>query len=398
MEMIIMLLLRYIYGGVFSLENLDASSTFDIMLVACDLLLEELVKHLETHLIEVEAHWLRSHFAYVYKTSFKINKLQELQKWCNNIAIKYPNIIFDSEDFTSLQENALISLIKRDDLQLKEVEVWNYVIKWGVAKNPGLPSNPENWSQENFQNVKTTLKNCLPHIRYFQIPGEDVVDSVRPYKKLLEKNLWKDLSNKFMAPNKQISSTVLPPRIILKSTLPTRTIEPFSTVITEEHKAEIATWIDKKTETYDIANIPYEFKLLLRGTRDGFSSDSFWKLCDKQLNTVTVMKVKDTDEILGGYNPLAWDKSKYYTYTRCENSFIFSLKNGTIKLSILSRVQNPAQAIYSRDDSGVNFDDLIIFNDKDECTYGKNSYEKQIRDVEGRFSINEYEIFQIHDK
>ncbi|RIB26476.1 hypothetical protein C2G38_2138284 [Gigaspora rosea] len=114
----------------------------------------------------------------------------------------------------------------------------NYVIKWGVAKNPGLPSNPENWSQENFQNVKTTLKNCLPHIRYFQIPGDDVVDSIRPYKKLLEKNLWKDLSNKLMTPSKQISSTVLPPRIILKSSLPTRIIEPFSTVITEEHKAE----------------------------------------------------------------------------------------------------------------------------------------------------------------
>ncbi|CAG8738588.1 13178_t:CDS:2, partial [Ambispora leptoticha] len=46
--------------GVLSLENLEASSIFDIMLVACEFHLEELVKHLETHLINAEAHWLRS--------------------------------------------------------------------------------------------------------------------------------------------------------------------------------------------------------------------------------------------------------------------------------------------------------------------------------------------------
>ncbi|KAF0383121.1 serine-enriched protein [Gigaspora margarita] len=134
------IMIRYIYGGVFSLENLDASSIFDIMIVASKLLLEELVKHLETHLIEVEAHWLHSHFTYVYKISFGNNQLQELQKWSNNIVVKYPNIIFESEEFTLLQENSLISLIKRDNLQLKEIEIWNYIIKWGIAKNPELPS------------------------------------------------------------------------------------------------------------------------------------------------------------------------------------------------------------------------------------------------------------------
>ncbi|RIB29216.1 hypothetical protein C2G38_2057290, partial [Gigaspora rosea] len=110
-----------------------------------------------------------------------------------------------------------------------------------------------------------------------------------------------------MSPNRQVSSTILLPRKILRRTLPTRNTEPFSTVINEANAGEIASWIDKKENTYSLTNNPYEFKLLLRGTRDGFTKDSFWKLCDKETQLVVVMKVKGTDEILGGYNPIGWD-------------------------------------------------------------------------------------------
>ncbi|RIB29202.1 hypothetical protein C2G38_2057235, partial [Gigaspora rosea] len=110
-----------------------------------------------------------------------------------------------------------------------------------------------------------------------------------------------------MSPNRQVLSTILPPRKILRPTLPTRNTVPFSTVINEAHAGEIASWIDKKENTYSLTNNRYEFKLLLRGTRDGFTADSFWKLCDKQIQLVVVMKVKGTDEILGGYNPIGWN-------------------------------------------------------------------------------------------
>ncbi|RIB13858.1 hypothetical protein C2G38_2097366, partial [Gigaspora rosea] len=111
-----------------------------------------------------------------------------------------------------------------------------------------------------------------------------------------------------MSPNRQVSSTILPPRKILTTTLLTRNTEPFSIVINEAHVAEIASWIDKKENTYSLINNPYEFKLLLRGTRDGFTANSFWNLCDKQTHLLVIMKVKGTNEILGGNNPIGWDK------------------------------------------------------------------------------------------
>ncbi|RIB29217.1 hypothetical protein C2G38_2027897 [Gigaspora rosea] len=293
------IIIKYIYGGIFLLKNHNASFIFELMLIAYEFLFDELAKYLETHLIENEshAHWLRLNFTRIYQKIFQNNKLQELQKWCNDIVVKYPEKIFDSEEFITIQENALVSLISRDDLQMEEVKIWNNVIRWGIAQNPGLPSDSKNWTHGNFLALKTTLQNCLPHIRYFHISCDEVTDNLQPYKQILENDLWDDITRKFMSPNRQISSTILPPRKILNT-------ETFSTVINEAHAGEIASWVDKKENTYSLTNNPYEFKLLLRGTRDGFTKYSFWNLCDKQTQLVIVMKVKGTDEILGGYNPI----------------------------------------------------------------------------------------------
>ncbi|RIB16905.1 hypothetical protein C2G38_1477203 [Gigaspora rosea] len=65
------IIIKYIYGGIFSLDGLDVSFIFEIMLVAYEFFLEELGKFLETFLIEEKASWLRLHFTHIYKLSFK---------------------------------------------------------------------------------------------------------------------------------------------------------------------------------------------------------------------------------------------------------------------------------------------------------------------------------------
>ncbi|RIB21814.1 hypothetical protein C2G38_2034071 [Gigaspora rosea] len=381
------------------------------MVITCEFLFEELTKRLESYLIETKASWLRLHFSIIFQKSFQNNKFQELQNWCNDIIVKHPEMFFESKDFTSIQENALISIIKRDDLQMKETKIWKHVIEWGIAQNPGIPSNPKNWTNENFLTMKTVLENCLPHIRYFQISGSDVIDHLQPYQQIFDKNLWDDIIKRFLSSDRPVLSVILPPRVVLKQAFPPRTNEPFSMIINEAHAAEITSWIDKKADVYSAINSPYEFKLLLRGTRDGFTPASFWNLCDKQTNLVVVAKIKGTEEILGGYNPIGWDEPiNPGVYKYCNESFIFSLKNGTIKNSILSRVKNPEYAIYNRSNCGPTFGggfflshDLMLIN-PNKCWNHKASYEKRIRNAkynsEGMsyFLVDEYEIFQISKK
>ncbi|RHZ81575.1 hypothetical protein Glove_117g56 [Diversispora epigaea] len=224
------------------------------------------------------------------------NNFEKLENFCNDIVSKYPNLIFDADDFTSLPESALVSLLKRDDLQMKEVKIWDYVIKWEISQNPALPTNFDEWSKENFLTLKTTLQQSFPyfHQLFYQ----------------------------------QFSPRAEEPK------------ELFSIIISEDHAAEISIWIDRKTSTY--TNNPYRFELIVRGSRVGFAPQTFWDIFQGHANTILVVKVKGADEILGSYNPFAWDNSNIdvYQWTRTEDSFIFSLKNGNIQNSILSRVKN----------------------------------------------------------
>ncbi|RIB14389.1 hypothetical protein C2G38_2195264 [Gigaspora rosea] len=197
--------------------------------------LEELIKHIQLFLLENNSSWLRLNFSRVYQASFKNDNLKDLQQFFANIIAKHPNIIFDSDEFLTLSENILIFILKLDNLQMDEGKIWDYVIKRGVAQNLSLPPDIDKWSDEHFLTLKNSLQNCLPLIRYFQISGEDIFDKIRPYQKLLEPALWADIMLKFMAPNRNITITshVLPPRINLPTTLPSRD----SISIAESNKA-----------------------------------------------------------------------------------------------------------------------------------------------------------------
>ncbi|RHZ76262.1 hypothetical protein Glove_199g39 [Diversispora epigaea] len=295
------IILKYIYGGIVNLENVETKFIFDLMLVANEFELEELTGKLETILIDTKASWLKTHFSLVYRTIFDRQNFKKLENYCNDIIVKYPNLVFDSSDFTSLQESALVSLLKRDDLQMKEVEIWDYVI------------------------------------------NTEIFDKIRPYKKIIDKQLWEDINQYFLASDRPVKSIILPARSLLVTELPPRTNEPkehFSTIISEDHVAEISAWIDRKVTNYLTTNNPYKFELILRGTRDEFNPQKFWDICHGHASTVVVVKVNGTDEIIGGYNPLAWDNSNSDSNNRwaaANDSFIFSLKNGNIQNSILSR-------------------------------------------------------------
>src|SRR5205085_753457 len=103
--------------------------------------------------------------------------------------------------------------------------------------------------------------------------------------------------------------------------------------------------------------------------------------------TITIIKVKDSNEILGGYNPITWKSDNSHGSTK--DSFIFSFKDkDIIKNYTLSRVTEEKNAIFNSPDCGPSFGstDLILygFNDVYNIYYKKRSYTKpyKIRSVE----------------
>ncbi|RHZ87376.1 hypothetical protein Glove_37g100 [Diversispora epigaea] len=389
-------IIKYIYGGAISLKKLKTSIIFDLLITSHELDLDELVEHLQTYLVTNNSAWLRLNFAHVYQTSYQVKNFKIIQNFCNDIIAKYPYTIFESSNFNSLPEDALISIIKLDDLQLEEDKIWDYVIQWGKVKNSTLPANLNEWTSNHFLTLKSTLKNCLPHIRYFSISGELILKKLYPYLQLFEPKLWLDINTRFLAPNSSISSKILPPRKTLNEIFPIKITLIPSNIIADEYVLEILSWIFRKNVPYTESN-QYKFKLLVRGSRDGFDVKTIFEICDKVSNTVIVVKVQGTGEIIGGYNPLEINNEEKWCSSR--DSFIFSLKTENLKNSIVSRVTDFSSAIYynsSKPSLDFGFALNLRGNLKTKSSYcGKGHYEKQIRSNSNNFSVEEFEIFKI---
>jgi hypothetical protein len=69
-----------------------------------------------------------------------------------------------------------------------------------------------------------------------------------------------------------------------------------------------------------------EFRLLYRGSRDGFEAKAFHTRCDDHPNTVTL--IASTNRcIFGGYTPVAWSSRNEMVSDRSLTSFIFTITN-----------------------------------------------------------------------
>ena len=106
---------------------MNEKETSDILniLVAADVLrLQEPIDYLQKYLIENKSEWMEEHFEITQRISSQSNSLLELQQFCTDFIVKSPEKVFKSPYFTSLPEKTLVQIIKRDDLQMKEVEIW----------------------------------------------------------------------------------------------------------------------------------------------------------------------------------------------------------------------------------------------------------------------------------
>ncbi|RHZ89078.1 hypothetical protein Glove_19g317 [Diversispora epigaea] len=94
-----------------------------------------------------------------------------------------------------------------------------------------------------------------------------------------------------------------------------------------------------RTTSYSLTNNSHEFQLILQRSKDGFTTRTFWDICDGLANTIVFIEVKGKDKILGGFNPSARDRTKVRDM-KTKNSFIFSFKDDNFQILILIKVQN----------------------------------------------------------
>ncbi|RIB28473.1 hypothetical protein C2G38_2157790 [Gigaspora rosea] len=390
-------ILKYIYSGVLDL-NLkihDVKVILNILVACKELCLLELFEYMQDYLLNNMSEAMQHNFSLVQRiTSQHNNTFPKLKIFAKKIIDHNPHWVFKSDDFNTLEQHILISLLQRDDLLIEEIDVWDAVVQWGIANTSSLPIIKDDWTKDDYLNLGATLEPCIAHIKFGQITSEDFFQRVAVYKDAIDQDLYDELLKYHSGAAAKSKSTIPMSQ--------RRGVD--SVLIGVKHLHLFSRWIDHKTDCiYSRNNIPYEFKLLLRGNRDGFTPQAFHDLCDEKGPTLVVAKIKNTDEIIGGYNPVSWDSSD--TVLEVKNSFVFSLKEN-LDNSILSRSAGTISSICNSPLHGPVFRGILIFNGdfKDDCASYCNfdeattPYEGPIRKTKDKFSVEELEVFQIIKK
>src|ERR1051325_8522478 len=179
----------------------------------------------------------------ILETIYQHESFTDLWDYCLKKICEDPEMLFSSDKFIKLEASSLELFLKRDDLNLDEVDIWDSLLKWGLAQNPSISRDIKSWNSEETTIMERTLRRFVPLIKFYLIESEDFLDKVYPLKKSLPEDLINDLIIFHIVPNRKLD--IQSPR------------KYGSTLIQRKHFAVFASWIDKKEELYyDAKNIP----------------------------------------------------------------------------------------------------------------------------------------------
>ncbi|CAG8692508.1 11694_t:CDS:2 [Gigaspora margarita] len=322
-------------------------SGFNILalLVAADeFLLDQIVNLVQEHLILRESNWLKENFIMVLSTVSKFQNCKKIQNYITEI-IELPinsksgihdlldianeldlihlidhiqelvnpePLLFELENFPTLERDIVLKFIKRDDLVIEEVDVWKYLVKWATAQysslsedvsvnanvnadvnanvNADINSDINTWGENEFTLFKKIINSFIPYIRFCEMTRYEFYYHVMPYEKVLPENFYKSLIAYFMI-NLKSQNIMLQPRNGL--------ISIDSTIIKRKNARIIVKWI--KGVTVFTKKLSYEFTCVYRATRWEFGYKKFIKELKSSFSSkLLLIKIKDSDIIIGG--------------------------------------------------------------------------------------------------
>ena len=149
------------------MEEHETANIIKILIAARELSLQELIHRIQSFLINNKVNWMEQNFNLVYQTSFENDSFLLLQEFCKEFIIKKPEKIFKSPEFNSISEKLLISIIQVDNFQMNGVQIWEHILKWGIAQNSKLTSSlrnindPTSFTKDDFNILKNILRQCI---------------------------------------------------------------------------------------------------------------------------------------------------------------------------------------------------------------------------------------------
>ncbi|GBB93006.1 hypothetical protein RclHR1_00210002 [Rhizophagus clarus] len=373
------IILRFIYCGKVDLTNLQGSETLKLLIAVDEFNIQTLVTCVQKHLIS-DREFLQENFMEVLQMVYCNELFTDLLNYC----LEEIDMIFNSDKFITLEAHLLEFILKRDDLNLDEIEIWDGLIKWGLAQEQELDKDVSKWNKDDINIFKEILHKFIPLIRFHGISSKDYLDKVMPYKAVLSKELQDDVLKFYLVPKHKPTYNLLPRRFI------------DSTLVNREHIELFTNWIDKKGNDTKYKKAFYKFNLLYRASRDGNTATEFHTKCDNKGATIAIVKIKNSEQIVGGYNPLHWDLS--YRYKSTNESFIFSFTNkNDLQTAKMVYSSGDQHSIYCGPIHGPSFGSGLYVNYNNNpnvwCSTHTSCYSSI--NLPKSMSVDNYEVFQV---
>ncbi|RIB08613.1 hypothetical protein C2G38_334558 [Gigaspora rosea] len=222
------------------------------------------------------------------------------------ICIDPEPLLFELENFQTLEKDIILEFIKRDDLAIEEIDIWKYLVKWATEQDTNssiitdVDMTDSHYQEEfEFTLLKKNIEPFIPYIRFCEMTRDEFYYHVMPYEKILPENLYESLIGYFMA-NLKVRDVILRPRNEL--------ISIDSAIIKGKHARIIIRWIEGINAL--TKELFAEFTCIYRATDCKFDYEKFIKVLDAIYSTsssssssskVLFIKVKNTYKIIGGY-------------------------------------------------------------------------------------------------
>ncbi|CAG8534912.1 4344_t:CDS:2 [Ambispora leptoticha] len=188
-------ILKYIYSGRVDIDTYDVPFLIECLKTSNFFKLEELCVYLQDYIIDHKINWLTENLSVAFKIMEARPAFQKLRDFLDKIVRDTPEEFLNSRAFLNADEKTVLSLLSRQDLEIKEVHIWNRVIQWAVAQTSvnSTAEDDANWTPTRIEQLRTMLQSCIPLIRFFDISSEDFDLKVFPFQSLLPKQLFRDI-------------------------------------------------------------------------------------------------------------------------------------------------------------------------------------------------------------
>ena len=170
------------------------SRILDLLVATDELLLNELSDHVQDYILHCQSEWLKKNVVSLWTKIHHYEACAKLKNHCLRLICRKPQFLFASEDFLSMPESLLLPFLQIDGLRMEEIEIWDHVLRWGLAQHPEIQDKDmSKWSADEYDGLERTLKNCMPLIDFAHVSSNDFYDKVWPFQAMLPKTLLEDI-------------------------------------------------------------------------------------------------------------------------------------------------------------------------------------------------------------